>query len=83
MTVAVPRPGMLSGGAGATPGVLMFIGGLALAYWALSGWGLFGLGDKVSGKRVFGPMGQFVPKVLPGGLEPTRRAGGAGGQKLT
>lgn len=29
----------------ALPGVLMMLGGLLLLYWALSGWGLFGLGD--------------------------------------
>lgn len=34
------------GGSAGTPGALMFIAGLALGYWALSGWGLFGLGDK-------------------------------------
>lgn len=29
----------------ALPGVLMMMGGLLLVYWALSGWGLFGLGQ--------------------------------------
>lgn len=29
----------------AFPGALMFMGGLMLVYWSLSGWGLFGLGD--------------------------------------
>lgn len=28
----------------ATPGALMFVGGLMLMYWALSQWHLFGLG---------------------------------------
>lgn len=29
----------------AFPGALMLMGGLLLMYWALSEWGLFGLGD--------------------------------------
>ncbi len=30
----------------ALPGVLMMMGGLLLVYWALSGWGMFGLEKK-------------------------------------
>jgi hypothetical protein len=73
----LPKP--LTGGAGATPGVLMFIGGLALVYWALSGWGLFGLGDRPATRRFFGPMAGRIPKltVLPGGQDEPPSGGGS------
>lgn len=32
----------------ATPGALMFVGGMMLVYWALSQWKLFGLGNSES-----------------------------------
>jgi hypothetical protein len=39
----------------AVPGALMFIAGLALIYWSLSGWGLFGLGNDTGPKALKGP----------------------------
>lgn len=66
--------------------MLMFIGGLALVYWALSGWNLFGLGSGESGKRVFGggaPFSQMVPGLKQPQLPTSgRKAGGAGGGKV-